>query len=147
MAQGTIKWFDPKKGYGFIKPDDGSKDAFLHISALEKANITQLDIGQAVQYELTEHKGKQTATDIQLVKQMARTKKQVLKYDVKMSKRNKKVRWLVIERPTGSIIAEEVFEDDAMKIAKMQQKTQQWAPNGGVVKHLTLGKIGNEQTK
>ena len=36
MAQGTIKWFDPKKGYGFIKPDDGSKDAFLHISALEK---------------------------------------------------------------------------------------------------------------
>ena len=37
MAQGTIKWFDPKKGYGFIKPDDGSKDAFLHISALEKA--------------------------------------------------------------------------------------------------------------
>ena len=147
MAQGTIKWFDPKKGYGFIKPDDGSKDAFLHISALEKANITQLDIGQAVQYELTEHKGKQTATDIQLVKQMARAKKQVLKYDVKMSKRNKKVRWLVIERPTGSIIAEEVFEDDAMKIAKMQQKTQQWAPNGGVVKHLTLGKIGNEQTK
>ena len=78
---------------------------------------------------------------------MARTKKQILKYDVKMSKRNKKVRWLVIERPTGSIIAEEVFEDDAMKIAKMQQKTQQWAPNGGVVKHLTLGKIGNEQTK
>ena len=147
MAQGTIKWFDPKKGYGFIKPDDGSKDAFLHISALEKANITQLDIGQAVQYELTEHKGKQTATDIQLVKQMARTKKQILKYDVKMSKRNKKVRWLVIERPTGSIIAEEVFEDDAMKIAKMQQRTQQWAPNGGVVKHLTLGKIGNEQTK
>ena len=147
MAQGTIKWFDPKKGYGFIKPDDGSKDAFLHISALEKANITQLDIGQAVQYELTEHKGKQTATDIQLVKQMARAKKQILKYDVKMSKRNKKVRWLVIERPTGSIIAEEVFEDDAMKIAKMQQRTQQWAPNGGVVKHLTLGKIGNEQTK
>ena len=147
MAQGTIKWFDPKKGYGFIKPDDGSKDAFLHISALEKANITQLDIGQAVQYELTEHKGKQTATNIQLVKQMARAKKQVLKYDVKMSKRNKKVRWLVIERPTGSIIAEEVFEDDAMKIAKMQQRTQQWAPNGGVVKHLTLGKIGNEQTK
>ena len=77
---------------------------------------------------------------------MARAKKQVLKYDVKMSKRNKKVRWLVIERPTGSIIAEEVFEDDAMRIAKMQQRTQQWAPMG-VVKHLTLGKIDNEQTK
>ena len=72
---------------------------------------------------------------------MARTKKQVLKYDVKMSKRKNKVRWLVIEQPTGSIIAEEVFEDDAKKIANMQQRTQQWAPNGGVVKHLTLGKI------
>ena len=39
MAQGKIKWFDPKKGYGFITPDDGSKDAFLHVSALEKADI------------------------------------------------------------------------------------------------------------
>ena len=78
---------------------------------------------------------------------MARAKKQVLKYDVKMSKRNKKIRWLVIEQPTGSIIAEELFEDDAKSIAKMQQRTQQWAPNGGVVKHLTLGNIHNEQTK
>ena len=42
MAQGKLKWFDPKKGYGFITPDDDSKDVFLHISALEKANITQL---------------------------------------------------------------------------------------------------------
>ena len=42
MIQGKLKWFDPKKGYGFIKPDDGDKDAFLHVSALEKANITQL---------------------------------------------------------------------------------------------------------
>ena len=45
MTQGKLKWFDPKKGYGFIKPDDGDKDAFLHISALEKANITQLEEG------------------------------------------------------------------------------------------------------
>ena len=52
MAQGTIKWFDPKKGYGFIKPDDGSKDAFLHISALEKANITQLDEGQIIEQDV-----------------------------------------------------------------------------------------------
>ena len=74
---------------------------------------------------------------------MARTKKQVLKYDVKMSKRKNKVRWLVIEQPTGSIIAEEVFEDDAKKIAKMQQRTQRWAPNGGVVKHFPLGKIND----
>ena len=41
MTQGKLKWFDPKKGYGFIKPDDGSKDTFLHISALEKANINE----------------------------------------------------------------------------------------------------------
>ena len=67
MAHGKIKWFDPKKGYGFISPDDGSKDAFLHISALEKANITQLEVGQAITYELTEQRGKQTATDIEII--------------------------------------------------------------------------------
>ena len=67
MAQGKIKWFDPKKGYGFITPDDGSKDAFLHISALEKAGINQLEVGQAVTYELAEQRGKQSATNIQLI--------------------------------------------------------------------------------
>ena len=67
MAQGKIKWFDPKKGYGFITPDDGSKDAFLHISALEKANISQLEVGQAVSYELAEQRGKQSATEIQKI--------------------------------------------------------------------------------
>jgi cold shock protein len=67
MAHGKIKWFDPKKGYGFIAPDDGSKDAFLHISALEKANISQLEVGQAIKYELTEQRGKQTATDIETI--------------------------------------------------------------------------------
>ena len=48
MAQGKLKWFDPKKGYGFITPDDDSKDVFLHISALEKANITQLEEKQII---------------------------------------------------------------------------------------------------
>jgi CspA family cold shock protein len=67
MAQGKIKWFDPKKGYGFITPDDGSKDAFLHISALEKANISQLEVGQSVSYELAEQRGKQSATEIQKI--------------------------------------------------------------------------------
>ena len=67
MAQGKIKWFDPKKGYGFITPDDGSKDAFLHISALEKAGISQLEVGQAVTYELAEQRGKQSATEIQKI--------------------------------------------------------------------------------
>jgi len=67
MAQGKIKWFDPKKGYGFISPDDGSKDAFLHISALEKSGISQLEVGQAVSYELAEQRGKQAATEVTLI--------------------------------------------------------------------------------
>jgi CspA family cold shock protein len=67
MAQGKIKWFDPKKGYGFITPDDGSKDAFLHISALETAGISQLEVGQTVSYELAEQRGKQSATEITVI--------------------------------------------------------------------------------
>ena len=67
MAQGKIKWFDPKKGYGFITPDDGSKDAFLHISALETAGISQLEVGQSVTYELAEQRGKQSATEITVI--------------------------------------------------------------------------------
>ena len=69
MIQGKLKWFDPKKGYGFIKPDDGDKDAFLNVSALEKANITQLDEGQIIKYELAEHRGKMSATNIEIVKE------------------------------------------------------------------------------
>ena len=64
MAQGQIKWFDPKKGYGFITPDDGSKEAFLHVSALEKADIRTLEEGKAVTYELAEQRGKQSEVDI-----------------------------------------------------------------------------------
>ena len=67
MAQGKIKWFDPKKGYGFITPDDGGKDAFLHISALETAGISQLEVGQTVSYELAEQRGKQSATEIKTI--------------------------------------------------------------------------------
>ena len=69
MAQGKLKWFDPKKGYGFITPDDDSKDVFLHISALEKANITQLEEKQIITYELAEHRGKMSATNIEIVKE------------------------------------------------------------------------------
>ena len=69
MAQGKLKWFDPKKGYGFITPDDDSKDVFLHISALEKANITQLEEKQIIKYELTEHLGKMSASNIEIVKE------------------------------------------------------------------------------
>ena len=67
MATGKVKWFDAKKGFGFITPDDGGKDAFLHISALETAGISQLEVGQAVSYELAEQRGKQAATDITLI--------------------------------------------------------------------------------
>ena len=67
MTQGKIKWFDPKKGYGFIVPDDGSKDAFLHVSALQKAGIDTLNEGEAITYNLAEERGKQSAVDIQKI--------------------------------------------------------------------------------
>ena len=67
MATGKVKWFDAKKGFGFITPDDGGKDAFLHVSALQAANIQTINDGQAVTYELTEQRGKEAASEIQLV--------------------------------------------------------------------------------
>tara|TARA_B100000749_G_scaffold253613_1_gene220585 strand:+ start:105 stop:308 length:204 start_codon:yes stop_codon:yes gene_type:complete len=67
MATGKVKWFDAKKGFGFITPDDGGKDAFLHVSALQAANITSVTDGQAVSFELTEQRGKQAASEIQLI--------------------------------------------------------------------------------
>ena len=67
MATGKVKWFDAKKGLGFITPDDGGKDAFLHVSALQTANIQSVSDGQAVSYELTEQRGKMAASDIALI--------------------------------------------------------------------------------
>ena len=67
MANGTVKWFNSTKGYGFIAPDDGSKDVFVHISALEKAGLTQLNEGQRISYELFASKGKESATRLQLL--------------------------------------------------------------------------------
>ena len=64
MAQGKVKWFDTNKGYGFIEPDDGTKDAFLHISALQASNITSIDEGDIITYELTEQRGKMSASDV-----------------------------------------------------------------------------------
>lgn len=52
MATGTVKWFNPTKGFGFIQPDDGGKDAFVHISAVEKAGLSTLNEGQKVEFEL-----------------------------------------------------------------------------------------------
>ena len=67
MATGKVKWFDAKKGFGFITPDDGGKDAFLHVSALQAANIQSVSDGQAVSYELTEQRGKMAASEISLI--------------------------------------------------------------------------------
>ncbi len=52
MATGTVKWFNPTKGFGFIEPDDGSKDAFVHISAVERAGMSTLNEGQKVNFDL-----------------------------------------------------------------------------------------------
>ena len=67
MATGKVKWFDAKKGFGFITPDDGGKDAFLHVSALQAANVQSVSDGQAVSYELTEQRGKAAASEIALI--------------------------------------------------------------------------------
>ena len=66
MANGTVKWFNTAKGYGFIAPEDGSKDVFVHITALEKAGLRRLDDGQKVSFELATEKGKPSAVHIQL---------------------------------------------------------------------------------
>ncbi|MDE2760407.1 MAG: cold-shock protein [Paracoccaceae bacterium] len=66
MANGTVKFFNTNRGFGFIAPDDGSKDVFVHISALEKAGIHQLNDGQKVSFEVATNKGKTSAVHIQL---------------------------------------------------------------------------------
>ncbi|MCG8354997.1 MAG: cold-shock protein [Kiloniellales bacterium] len=68
MARGTVKWFSTVKGYGFIEPEDGSKDAFVHISAVERAGLNQLNEGQKVEYELVPGKaGRKAAENLKLL--------------------------------------------------------------------------------
>ncbi len=68
MTTGTVKWFNATKGFGFIEPNDGGKDAFVHISALEQAGISRLDEGQRVEYELVPGRdGKSAAENLKLV--------------------------------------------------------------------------------
>jgi len=65
MATGSVKWFNPTKGFGFIEPDDGSRDAFVHISAVERAGLTGLREGQKVQYDLVAGRnGKSSAENL-----------------------------------------------------------------------------------
>jgi len=68
MATGTVKWFSPAKGYGFIAPDGGAKDAFVHISAVERAGLSTLTEGQKVEYELVQGRnGKSSAENLVIV--------------------------------------------------------------------------------
>lgn len=68
MAKGTVKWFNSAKGYGFIEPDDGSKDAFVHISAVERAGLSTLNEGQKVSYEVQAgQNGKSSAENLSVI--------------------------------------------------------------------------------
>jgi CspA family cold shock protein len=65
MPTGTVKWFNPTKGYGFIQPDDGSKDVFVHISAVEKAGIASLQEGQKLSFDIEPgQQGKTSAVNL-----------------------------------------------------------------------------------
>ena len=61
MAIGTVTWFNPTKGYGFIQPDTGGKDVFVHISAVERAGLSNLSGGAKVSYEIVANRGKESA--------------------------------------------------------------------------------------
>jgi len=66
MQKGTVKWFNPTKGYGFIKPAGGDKDVFVHISAVERAGLSSLNEGQVVEYELVTNRGKTSAENLKV---------------------------------------------------------------------------------
>ena len=67
MKNGTVKWFNPTKGYGFVEPSDKSKDVFLHISALDAAGISNLADGQKISFDIEEQYGKISAINIELI--------------------------------------------------------------------------------
>jgi cold shock protein len=66
MQQGTVKWFNPTKGYGFIKPANGDKDVFVHISAVERAGLRSLNEGQSIEYELVTNRGRTSAENLKV---------------------------------------------------------------------------------
>jgi CspA family cold shock protein len=67
MATGTVKWFNPTKGFGFITPNEGGSDVFLHITALERAGLSAVDEGQKIEYQIATNKGRESAADIKLI--------------------------------------------------------------------------------
>jgi len=67
MARGTVKWFNPTKGYGFIQPTSGGKDVFVHISAVEKAGLSTLNERQTVEFEEVSNRGKMSAENLKVV--------------------------------------------------------------------------------
>jgi CspA family cold shock protein len=66
MATGTVKWFNPTKGYGFIQPQGGGRDAFVHISAVERAGLNTLNEGQTLEYEIVRNRGKESAENLKV---------------------------------------------------------------------------------
>jgi CspA family cold shock protein len=66
VATGTVKWFNPSKGFGFIQPDGGGKDVFVHISAVEKAGLSSLNEGAKVSYEVVANRGKESAENLRV---------------------------------------------------------------------------------
>jgi CspA family cold shock protein len=64
MTRGTVKWFNSQKGFGFIQPDDGSKDVFVHISAVERAGMNGLNEGQKVSFDVVTERGKSAAANL-----------------------------------------------------------------------------------
>jgi cold shock protein len=66
VQKGTVKWFNPTKGYGFIKPNTGERDVFVHISAVERAGLSTLNENQVVEYELVTNRGKTSAENLKV---------------------------------------------------------------------------------
>ena len=67
MSTGKLKWYNAAKGFGFIVPDEGGSDVFVHVSAFKDAKITKIDQGQAMEYVIAEHKGKPVATQLKVI--------------------------------------------------------------------------------
>jgi len=66
MANGTVKWFNAQKGFGFIQPADGGKDVFVHISAVERAGLSSLNEGQSVTFDVMNERGKDAAANLKV---------------------------------------------------------------------------------